>query len=80
MPAKNKNTKQKPSPPIGKQGGKQQEKEPDFYTKHKSTIWTVIVLIVLTIFFIINNKRKVTDEGDYPPNYLKGNSVNETSE
>ncbi|MCU0364483.1 MAG: hypothetical protein MUE93_02285 [Ignavibacteriaceae bacterium] len=80
MPAKNKNPKQKPSPPIGKQGGKQQEKEPDFYTKHKSSIWTVIVLIVLTIFFIINNTRKVPDAGAYPPNYLKGNSANGTSE
>jgi uncharacterized integral membrane protein len=80
MSAKNRNTKQKPSPPIGKQVGKQLEKEPDFYAKHKSTLWTVIVLIVLTVFFIINNTRKVPDEGAYPPNYLKGNSANETSE
>jgi len=80
MSAKNRNTKQKSNYPIGKQASKQVEKETDFYTKHKSTLWTVIVLIVLTIFFIINNTRKVPDEGSYPPNYLKGNSANETSE
>ena len=80
MSAKNRDTKQKPAYPIGKQASKQVEKETDFYTKHKSTLWTVIVLIVLTIFFIINNTRKVPDEGSYPPNYLKGNSANETSD
>ena len=80
MSVKNRNTKQKSTPPIGKQAGKQIEKEPDFYTKHKSTLWTMIVLIVLTIFFIVNNTRKVPDEGSYPPNYLKGKTANETSE
>jgi hypothetical protein len=80
MSSKNRNTKQKSAYPIGKQTNKQAEKEPDFYTKHKSTLWTVIVLIVLTIFFIINNTRKVPDEGSYPPNYLKGKTANDTSE
>jgi len=80
MAVKNKNQKQKSAPPIGRQLGKQAEKEPDFYTKHKSTLWTVIVLIVLTIFFIINNTREVPDEGPYPPNYLKGKTTNDTSE
>jgi len=80
MAVKNRNPKQKSAPPIGKQAGKLIEKEPDFYTKHKSTLWTVIVLIVLTVFFIINNTRKVPDEGSYPPNYLKGKTTNDTSE
>ena len=56
--------------PIGKQTVKPESKQgTDFYTKHKSTIWTVIVLIILAIFFIINNTRKIPDEGPYPPNY-----------
>jgi hypothetical protein len=80
MSAKNRNTKQKPVYPIGKQPGKQTENEPDFYTKHKSTLWTAIVLIALTIFFIINNTRSVPDQGSYPPNYLKGKTANETSD
>ena len=80
MSAKNKNTKQKSTYPIGKQTSKQVEKEPDFYHKHKSTIWTVIVLVLLTFFFIVNNTRKVPEQGSYPPNYLKGNTANETSE
>lgn len=79
MAVKNKNAKQKSASSIGKQMGKQVEEEPDFYTKHKSTIWTIIILVVLTIFFIINNTRKVPDEGSYPPNYLKGKTANEHS-
>jgi len=81
MARKNKTTKLKSTYPIGKQAGKQQEeKEPDFFQKHKSTIWTILVLVLLAIFFIINNTRKIPDQGPYPPNYLKGNTANETSE
>jgi len=80
MAVKNRNSKQKPTYPIGKQDNKQLVKEPDFYYKHKSTIWTVIVLVLLTFFFIVNNTRKVPEQGSYPPNYLKGNSVNRTTE
>lgn len=76
MPGKNKTTKQKSTYPIGKQASKQVEKEPDFYTKHKSIFWTIIVLIILTVFFILNNTREIPDQGPYPPNYLKGNTTN----
>jgi hypothetical protein len=80
MTTKNRSSKQKSSYPIGKQVTKQVVKEPDFYDKHKSTIWTTIVLIILTVFFIINNTRKVPEQGSYPPNYINGNTVNETSD
>lgn len=81
MAKKSKTNQPKINYPIGKQAAKQQvEKESDFYHKHKSTIWTVIVLAVLTFFFIVNNTRKVPEQGSYPPNYLKGNSADETSE
>jgi hypothetical protein len=81
MAKKNKTNQPKINYPIGKQPAKQQaEKEPDFYHKHKSTIWTVIVLVVLTFFFIVNNTRKVPEQGSYPPNYLKGNSADGNSE
>ena len=81
MAKKSKTNQPKINYPIGKQAAKQQtEKEPDFYHKHKSTIWTVIVLAVLTFFFIVNNTRKVPEQGSYPPNYLKGNSADGNSE
>jgi len=81
MAKKSKTNQPKINYPIGKQASKQQvEKESDFYHKHKSTIWTVIVLVVLTFFFIVNNTRKVPEQGSYPPNYLKGNSADGNSE
>lgn len=81
MPKKSKTSKLKSTYPIGKQAGKQQvEKEPDFFQKHKSTIWTILVLVLLAVFFVINNTRRTPDQGSYPPNYLKGNTANETLE
>lgn len=79
MAKKNKTNQPKTNYPIGKSAAQQsEEKDGDFYTKHKSTIWTILVLVVLTFFFIVNNTRKVAEEGPYPPNYLKSNSVDET--
>jgi hypothetical protein len=76
MAAKNKTTKQKSTYPIGKQASKESEIKTDFYTKHKSTFWTIIVLIILTIFFIFNNTREIADQGPYPPNYIQGHPAN----
>jgi len=44
------------------------EKKPLIDPKIKSTIWTVITLIILLVFFIINNTRTEPEEGPYPPN------------
>lgn len=43
--------------------------------KHKNTFWTIVILIVLTIFFIINNTRDEPEEGPYPRNYVPKNSL-----
>ena len=80
MAGKNKTSKQRPATPIGSQVMKQTLKETDFYHKHKSTFWTIALLIVLLVFFIINNTRKIPEEGSYPPNYLKGNSESTDSQ
>lgn len=75
MPKKQKTTRTKTVPSVGKQAGKQpEENKSDFYHKHKSTIWTIIVMIVLAIFFIVNNTRKIPEQGPYPPNYKSANS------
>jgi uncharacterized integral membrane protein len=77
MSRKNKSSQSKANYPIGKQTIKREDKsEPEFYAKHKSTIWTVLILVILTIFFIMNNTRQVPAEGPYPPNYQQGNSEN----
>ncbi len=45
------------------------EKKPRFDPKLKNTIWTVIIIVTLLVFFIINNTRTEPEEGPYPPNY-----------
>lgn len=45
------------------------EKKPGMDPKTKNTIWTVVTIIVLLIFFIVNNTRTEPEEGSYPPNY-----------
>lgn len=79
MAKKNKTNQPKSNYPIGKSAAKQTEaKGNDFYHKHKSTIWTIIILIVLTYFFIFNNTRKVPEQGPYPPNYIKDKTAEQT--
>ena len=58
----NKNRERK----IGKQVT---QKKPLIDPKLKNTIWTVITIIILLVFFIINNTRTEPEEGPYPPNY-----------
>ena len=48
------------------------EKKPLIDPKFKNTIWTIITLIILLVFFIINNTRTEPEEGPYPPNYSIG--------
>ena len=45
------------------------EKKPLIDPKHKNTFWTVMILVILLIFFIINNTRDEPDSGPYPPGY-----------
>jgi len=69
MAKKNKNTIRERK--IGKQVI---EKKPGMDPKLKSTIWTVITVIVLIVFFIVNNTRTEPEEGPYPPNYVPAQS------
>ena len=81
MAKKRKSNKTGSASTIGKQAGKQPEKiKSEFYHKHKSTIWTIIVMIVLAIFFIVNNTRKIPEQGPYPPNYKSANSSEEMTQ
>lgn len=45
------------------------EKKPLIDPKYKNTFWTIFILVVLAIFFIINNTRNEPEEGQYPPGY-----------
>jgi hypothetical protein len=50
-------------------GKKKTERKPFLNPKYKNTFWTIVVLIVLLIFFIVNNTRYVPQHGPYPPEY-----------
>jgi len=50
-------------------GKKTVEKKPLINPKYKNTFWTVLILIILLIFFIVNNTRDVPEQGPYPPGY-----------
>ncbi len=52
--------------PIGK---KPEEKKHLINPRYKNTVWTVVIMVVLTIFFIVNNTKSVQERGPYPPNY-----------
>jgi hypothetical protein len=61
-------SKQKSKKP--RQIGKQKiEKKPFINPKHKSTFWTILLIVILLILFIMNNTRRVPEQGPYPPNY-----------
>jgi uncharacterized integral membrane protein len=50
-------------------GKKTVEKKPLIDPKYKNTFWTVLILVILLIFFIVNNTRDVPEQGPYPPGY-----------
>lgn len=52
---------------IGTQ--KKPEKKPLIDPRYKSMIYTIIVLVIIALFFIINNTRKEPEQGPYPPDY-----------
>ncbi len=62
---------QKKNKPKTRQIGKTtiSDKKPLIDPKYKNTIWTIVILIILTIFFIVNNTREVPEHGPYPPGF-----------
>ena len=61
---------QKRSKPKERQIGKKQvERKPLIDPRYKNTFWTLVIILVLVIFFIINNTRSVPSQGPYPPTY-----------
>ena len=53
-------------------GKRKTEKKPLIDPRYKNAIWTAIILIILLIFFIVNNTKDVPERGPYPPNYRPG--------
>jgi hypothetical protein len=63
-------------------GKKPPEKKHLIDPRYKSLFWTIVIVTILIIFFIINNTRQVPETGPYPPYYKKdtgsaGNSNNQ---
>ena len=41
--------------------------------RYKNTVWTVFFLIILLVFFIMNNTVQVAEKGPYPPTFNSSN-------
>jgi hypothetical protein len=48
-------------------------KRPLIDPRYKNTVWTIFFLIVLVVFFIMNNTVQVPDAGPYPPTFNSSN-------
>ncbi|MDR3667236.1 MAG: hypothetical protein P4L35_10380 [Ignavibacteriaceae bacterium] len=48
-------------------------KKPFIDPRFKNTVWTVFFIIVLLIFFIMNNTVQVAEKGPYPPTFNPSN-------
>jgi hypothetical protein len=48
------------------------EKKPLVDPKYKSFVNTLIFILILLIFFIVNNTRHEPESGPYPPMYNPG--------
>jgi hypothetical protein len=40
------------------------------YKKNRSRVYTLIILLVMLYFFIVNNTKYEPKEGPYPPGYI----------
>jgi hypothetical protein len=54
-------------------GKKTTVKKPFIDPRYKNTFWSLVITLVLIIFFIVNNTRSVPDSGPYPPAYSDSN-------
>jgi hypothetical protein len=48
-------------------------KKPLIDPRYKNTIWTVVFLVVMIFFFIMNNTGQSTEKGPYPPTFNPSN-------
>jgi hypothetical protein len=48
-------------------------KKPLIDPRYKNTIWTAFFLIILVVFFIMNNTVQVSEKGPYPPTFNSSN-------
>ena len=48
-------------------------KKPFIDPRYKNTVWTIFFLVVLLVFFIMNNTVQVSEKGPYPPTYNSSN-------
>jgi hypothetical protein len=46
------------------------------YKKNRSRVYTLIFIIIMLYFFIVNNTRDEPKEGPYPPGYVPRSEIN----
>jgi peroxiredoxin len=50
-------------------GTKQPEKKTLIDPRYKNLVYTIITIVVIAVFFVINNSRSEPEQGPYPPGY-----------
>lgn len=69
---------QKNKPKDRKIGKQQEQKKPLIDPRYKNLIYTVAFIVVVFIFFIINNSQSEPAQGPYPPNYQQNSGTGQT--
>jgi hypothetical protein len=54
-------------------GKKPSVKKPLIDPRYTNTVWSIVIAVVLLIFFIVNNTRSVPESGPYPPGFTDSN-------
>lgn len=69
---------QKNKPKDRKIGKQQIEKKPLIDPRYKNLIYTVAFILVVAVFFIVNNSQSEPNQGPYPPNYQENSKGSQT--
>ncbi|MGE5353378.1 MAG: TlpA disulfide reductase family protein [Acidobacteriota bacterium] len=64
-------------PKERKIGNKQPVKKPLIDPKYKNLIFTGVLIVIIAIFFVVNNSKNEPAQGPYPPNYKGAGAASE---
>lgn len=63
-------------PKERKIGKSETGKKPLIDPRYKNLFWTTVTIVILLVFFIMNNTRTEPEQGPYPPYYNPSGNQN----